>query len=291
MTEKSSEKYLKDFIFIDKDRLYSLYSQLFEGVAESMMLSSFVDKEDDKKERNLEQKLIEASFKSKNIVLFDHMYNMLEEKITPFLFKIDSNTVINDVPIDGIIQVKGKVVIDDYEYLGYFFENYNNIGNALAALTLLNSSSDITNNGVERYAKNNNLFLDKKFIDAIVKVINFFHSNNLDLIVHPDNNEKIMCCALLNSKGLRITTNELRNLYGSRPVMKWTVVGQITNISSHYGKEDKYIETNNTSFRAMFDRLDEVDMAFDQVLEQNSDIVKIAPLAVYVEHKRFINNS
>ena len=53
MNERSSNSVLRDFIYIDKDRLYSLYSQLFKGVAESMVEAFSSGKEDTKKELEL----------------------------------------------------------------------------------------------------------------------------------------------------------------------------------------------------------------------------------------------
>lgn len=292
MKEKNFEKCLKDFIYMDKDRLYSLYSQIFEGVIESLVTSRFVDEENQKTDKKLEQRLIEASFKSQNIVLFDHMYNMLEEKMQPYIFNIDSKTAIDDIPIDGIVKVSGEAVIDDYEHLGYFFENYNSIGESLAAITLIsNNNSSISNNGIERYAKDNNLHFDKKFISSMVNLIRFFHDNAIDLSIRSSANDNLICCAVLNPKGLRINANELRTLYGSHPIMNWSVVGQVTNISSRYYNQREKFEANTTSFRAMFDRLEDVDKSLDKILEQGSNIVKIAPIAVYVEHKKFNANS
>lgn len=290
MIEKNSKRCLKDFIYIDKDRLYSLYSQIFEGVVESIAMSRYIDEENTKTEKRIEQKLIEASFKSQNIVLFDHMYNMLEEEIQSYIFPIEENTVIDNIPIDGIIKVRGKAIVDDYDNLAYFFENYNDIGNALSGLTLLssaNSGGTISKNSIEKYAKDNNLFLEKKYIDSLVKVIRFFHNNNLDLIVKPENNHRFHCCALLNPNGLRISTSEIKNLYGNRPVMDWTVLGQVTNILSNSCKDDLNTGANDSSFQVLFDKLLEVDKMFDKILNQNNNIVKIAPIAVYVEHRSF----
>lgn len=37
---------LRNFIYIDKNKMYSLYSQIFEGVAESLVKSVFNSTED-----------------------------------------------------------------------------------------------------------------------------------------------------------------------------------------------------------------------------------------------------
>ena len=72
---------LRDFIYIDKNRMYSLYSQLFEGVVESLVRSVSYSTEEQKKDRKLEESIIDASVKVQNVVLFDHIYNTLEDKI------------------------------------------------------------------------------------------------------------------------------------------------------------------------------------------------------------------
>lgn len=45
---------LRDFIYIDKNRMYSLYSQLFEGVVESLVKSVSYSSEEQKTEKKLE---------------------------------------------------------------------------------------------------------------------------------------------------------------------------------------------------------------------------------------------
>ena len=54
MNERSSNSVLRDFIYIDKDRLYSLYSQLFKGVAESMVEAFSSGKEDSESQKEYE---------------------------------------------------------------------------------------------------------------------------------------------------------------------------------------------------------------------------------------------
>ena len=53
---------LRNFIFIDKNKMYSFYSQIFEGVAESLVKSVFYSSEDKNMTgKRLEETLIEAS--------------------------------------------------------------------------------------------------------------------------------------------------------------------------------------------------------------------------------------
>ena len=133
---------LRDFIYIDKNRMYSLYSQLFEGVVESLVKSVSYSSEEQKTERKLEETIIDASVKVQNVVLFDHIYNTLEDKIASHLLVIDETTTKEDIKPTSIIKVTGYVTIEDYEHLSYLMDNFNDIGLALANIQLRSKKED-----------------------------------------------------------------------------------------------------------------------------------------------------
>ena len=90
-----NETIIRDFIYMDKDRLYSLYSQAFEGVIEAFIESysnSLQSEENNKnhiKGQTLETQVAEASTKTENKILYDHMYNLLERKLSNVTFNIN----------------------------------------------------------------------------------------------------------------------------------------------------------------------------------------------------------
>ena len=80
---------VRDFIYLDVEKLYSLYSQVFEGVADRIV-QSYIDslelKEAPRKtlllrDSDVETKVIEVSRRTENRFLYDHMYNQLEGKL------------------------------------------------------------------------------------------------------------------------------------------------------------------------------------------------------------------
>ncbi|MDE6708752.1 MAG: hypothetical protein K2K06_12045 [Oscillospiraceae bacterium] len=292
MTKNASNEILRDFIYIDKDKMYSLYSQIFEGVAESLMESISMSNEETKKEgspkKNLEERIIEASVKTQNIVLFDHIYNMLEEKLSPYLLNINETTTREDIKTDSIIKITGYALIEDYEHLSYLMGNLNSIGMALATLTMqsqVGENKTISKNAVEQAAREYGLVLDKKLCDSIVSVIENFHGSLMEVTVeHSENPFNLGFKAPLDSQYLRLSPNMLRNLYGYKPCMKWTIVGEVTSIVD---TSTEFEHKNKSMFAEMFKQLDQVDNAFTKMNESVSNIVRIAPIAVYIEHERF----
>lgn len=274
---------LRDFIYIDKNRMYSLYSQLFEGVVESLVKSVSYSSEEQKTEKKLEETIIEASVKTQNIVLFDHIYNTLEEKLLPNILVVDSSTTRNDIKPTSIIKITGYVTIEDYEHLSYFMSNYNDIGLAIANLQLRsNNALKPSNNSVDQYAKSNGLTLDKKFTSSIAEILDKFHGNVMEIIIETDSKElDVGFKALLNKEHLRLSPNNIRNLYGYKPCMNWTMVGEVTNIS--YFSNTHQAKTKSL-FSDMFEKLDVLDQALLKTSEDSNNIIRISPIAVYIEH-------
>lgn len=287
MTEKDSNVMLRDFIYIDKDRMYSLYSQLFEGVVESLVESVSYSSEEAKKDKKLEETIIDASVKVQNVVLFDHIYNTLEAKLQPQIQVIDDKTSSEDIKPNSIVKITGYVVIEDYEHLSYLMQNFNEIGVALATLTLNSQSSDkkmISKNTIDQYAKENGLTMDKKLCESIVKVIENLHGNSMEITIElEDDAFDVGFKALLEERYLRLSTNSIRSLYGYKPCMKWTLVGEVTNISY---RNNNRAEKNKTTFSKMFESLSEVDNSFSKVNDSANHIVRVAPIAVYIEHDK-----
>lgn len=277
---------LRDFIYIDKNRMYSLYSQLFEGVVESLVRSVSYSTEEQKKDRKLEESIIDASVKVQNVVLFDHIYNTLEEKIQSHLLIVDKETTKDDIKPTSIVKITGYVTIEDYNHLSYLMSNINEIGLALSYLQLINekgNASKNSNNSIEKYAKENGLSFDKKFTSSIIKVIENFHGKTMEIIIEPDSgNLNVGFKALLNEEFLRISPDYIRNLYGYKPCMKWTMVGEVTDVS--YLTSTRSV-SSKSAFSDLFMNLNEIDNSFSKVNEQLNDMIRIAPIAVYIEHE------
>lgn len=221
-----------------------------------------------------------------NVVLFDHIYNTLEDKMLSNILVIDESTTKDDIRHSSIIKVSGYATIEDYEHLSYLMDNFNDIGLALAYIQLqsMNRSSKQSNNSLEKFAKENGLTFDKKFTSSIVKIIENLHGNSMEIIIETGNNNlDVIFKALLNQEYLRLTPNVLRNLYGYKPCMKWTLVGEVTDISY---MTNTYKSKNKSAFSDFFKHLNDVDNAFSKANDNSCNTVRVSPIAIYIEHEK-----
>jgi hypothetical protein len=76
---------IRDFIYVDVERLYSLYSQIFEGVTDQIVqsymdasasVSSDSGTESRQRAVSIEAQVAEMSRRTENKFLYDHMYSL-----------------------------------------------------------------------------------------------------------------------------------------------------------------------------------------------------------------------
>lgn len=288
---------IRDFIYMDKDRLYSLYSQVFEGVIEAVVDSysnGIANKENTKnviKGSSLETQVAEASTKTENRVLYDHMYNSLENKLSDVIFCVNSNDTISAEDLNGktIIKVTGKATIQDYNRLKRYMEKFNELGKIIAYANYTSmSKTEQKNTNVNSLAKSLGLWQDTTLLNNIKTMTEFFNDGGYDVVISANNSNKILYRGIINKEYLRVEPDILRTLYGDEPPMKWTMVGQVTYIPSELplsndsNVEDTECDTAiSDSYQNMFRSYRKVEKIFFEGKENIR--IHIAPIAIYTE--------
>jgi hypothetical protein len=132
-------KLIRDFIYVDTDTLYSLYSQVFEGVAQTIVDTNLDQNRKTDKDKKLDDEVVKASLRSENIVLFDHMYNRLEEEVASEIVSADDLT-LDDLKskLKGtfLIKVKGNAEIEDFERQSHFLKKFNSLMKTIAYMNV-----------------------------------------------------------------------------------------------------------------------------------------------------------
>ncbi len=143
----SDGKVVRDFIYVDVERLYSFYSQVFEGVADQIV-QSYMDassttdtqKESLLKGGSIEAQVAEMSRRTENKFLHDHMYNLFETEVRNAILESPSATPADFREILGqafLVKVKGAAEIEDYIRLNTIMGKFNEIGEAIAYAMVL----------------------------------------------------------------------------------------------------------------------------------------------------------
>jgi len=259
---------IRDFIYVDVDRLYSLYSQVFEGVADQI-LQSYMDastktntqKESMLKGGSLEAQVAEVSRRTENKFLYDHMYNQFEESIRHALLDSPEISAENyrDVLRDAfIIKIKGSAEVEDYNRLNKFMEKFNDIGEAIAYASVV--SKEVTEaieqfeTGVnqirdrnarakakakhpdkrklaQEHAKELGLYQDEQNLKNLQLFSDLFNKDAFEITITPSQkSENVVFRGVLDKKWLRISPDLLQSLYGGYIEANWVMVGQVTYI-------------------------------------------------------------
>ncbi|HEY0322437.1 MAG TPA: hypothetical protein VGC66_15890 [Pyrinomonadaceae bacterium] len=262
-------KVVRDFIYVDVERLYSLYSQIFEGVAEQIIQSYMnasttkdTQKESLLKGGSIEAQVAEASRRTENKFLYDHMYNLFEAELRSAILESPSVTPANFREVLGrafLIKVKGAAEIEDYIRLNNIMSKFNEIGEAIAYATVLGEEElskaidqlqenieQIQDRNAKAKAKEKTKHIDKRTLakqrakevglyqdEQNVKNLNLisemFYPEGFDVTIKPDEGDgSVVYRGVLDKKWLRVQPNLLRALYGGFVESQWTIVGQIT---------------------------------------------------------------
>ncbi len=138
-------KIIRDFIYMDIDRLNSLYSQAFGGVVPQIIKSKSNQGTDTKRQKGIpeenQQELLaehlvtEARHESKNVILYDYLYTQLEEGIAQSILKPEGLTQDNYGSLlkDAfLIRVQGPAEIEDYQRFTHSAEHFSELTSDVA---------------------------------------------------------------------------------------------------------------------------------------------------------------
>ena len=138
---------IKSFIYLDEYKMYSISSQIFEGITESLMSyqESTTEKQEEQKGpvgsgRIMADILKSESGTQKKKYLHDYSYVLFEEHLRQsekILSLSEENIDENIKEIDhaGFIEIKGKVVFNDINMIKSTIENFNQLGKAVTHIT------------------------------------------------------------------------------------------------------------------------------------------------------------
>ena len=262
---KDNAHIIRDFIYVDVERLYSLYSQVFEGVADRIV-QSYVNglwQKDSQKGppfrgSSSEAQIAEVSLRTENKFLYDHMYNRLEKEITESIL---GQSIINPENFREIlkqafmVKVSGTAEIEDYNRFKAFTEKFNSIAEAIAYASAHSEENKATLSALEssvnriedrnkkaraqeglkkvkdpKYlAKQMGLSQDETLLKNLRLFTEMFNPEGYEITIIPSGGTgDLVFRGILDKRWLRVQPNLLRSLYGAFVESKWIMVGQPT---------------------------------------------------------------
>lgn len=141
-------KIIRDFIYMDVDRLNSLYSQAFGGVVPQIInsrsnqgtntLEPNRTLEESPQELLTKRLVTEARHETKNVILYDYLYTKFEDGVAGSvlepknLTRANYNSLLADA---FLVKVQGPAEIEDYQRLTYSAERFFEIVGDIALIS------------------------------------------------------------------------------------------------------------------------------------------------------------
>ena len=242
---------LKDFIYMDIDRIRSFTSQLYEGIPES--IDSKNGKEQDVKGNvkgsvpflgggGVEGGLLFRKETTETKSLQNYIYTLFENKLSDLeKFKVlnemfgeeewGNGIVRNDLKETDFIKITANVKIFDYEYLDNTFKMIKELPEIITELSLMNSNKSERKQAKKQMLKEMGVLDWSNIINPMSEFINTMYKGIISLKIYPAGTDSTpYLLGRLTKKYLQYDRENLLFQYGTEPNQKWTIVGQISSI-------------------------------------------------------------
>lgn len=256
------ENKIKSFIYLDNDKMYSISSQLFEGLTEYILRDNktTATEDDEQKAQPFSGKIMREIFQqekgsSEKRYLHDYAYNLFEKELIDrnLLCTIEDCDDLGDMTVKQFVKVHGKAYFNDYRALKETFRQFNEIGAALGYIqcygpmgevlkqideaakqtTDRNQIAKIKNkkNAVDsifkKYLQEQGLNVNDKFAENLVRIFDYGYKDMFAVHI-PYQQSNIVFASILNREFLKENEDSLIAKYSRRTEIEFTIVGLLT---------------------------------------------------------------
>lgn len=252
---------IKNFIYLDEEKMYSLSSQLFEGVTE-YVLNEYTSEKDESEEqkgpvgsgRILGDILKNSERNTEKKFLNDYSYTIFEKKLLEddrVLVLTDSQQADDEVfSKKSFVKITSKVTFNDINSINDTLANFNKIGKALAHVTNFKEISIIKEElarakqeakdrckkiqlqkhlnslkNLNELAKESGLQNDQGYLDDLALLLSYGFQDQLEVQM---NLEDRIFSANLNRSFLRESVDLVIRKYSRQTEVNFTLFGIVT---------------------------------------------------------------
>lgn len=315
-TTLKGKEVIKNIIYLDEDKMYSLSSQLFEGVTEYVLNEKNLEKSESEEQKGpissgriVGDILKNSERNTEKKFLNDYSYTLFEQK----LIEEDKVIVASDTSNDfeeslgrkSFIKIKAKVTFNDINSIINTFGIFNELGKALTYVTVFediegieselaearktrndkNRVSELTAElkklkDIDRLAIESGLKYDNKFLQNLNFLLEYGLKDQFEVEMKIPNR---IVSANLNRDFLRGSEDLLIRKYSRETEVEFTLFGIVTQ----YKKEQLEITDEGNNYENMKDammhlvaHMTNLESAFTG---RRSNEIIIDPIALYTE--------
>ncbi len=243
---------VRDFIYVDIERLKSILSQIEEGFTDSTETSQgssyggsgsgkvgipFLAEGKVEAEVKLQRQISETKS------LHDYLYNKIEAillqqgkilEIPNREYTHYSEDLRNSIGQASFVLIRGMVNINDFSLLREFIESYGELAKFLACCGLQDQqfkSLKEKTTAINKNVKEMEGSLDENLRKGFLLFFDLFYKDRVVIKTMPYNeNSNFRFVGNINKSFLRDDISSIIYKYGTAPVSEWTIFGQIASI-------------------------------------------------------------
>lgn len=305
---------IKSFIYLDEDKMYSISSQLFEGMTQYILQEETDGLNDVNSQKGnflsgrfMADMMFQSRSKSEMRNLHDFAFNLFEKELENrgILYDVKCNDEISDLQDKGFVRIRGKIFFCDFARMQYIIENFNNIGRALGRLqgaTFYEQIEEIKHNAnetkdrekrnrqqqnakysekqIENLLKSAGLVLDEKYVKNLSTVMKFGYQDGFEVRIILEDSP-LLFSAVINQSCLKENENVLISKYSRITEKEFTVIGVITQVGNPKPKlPNNEGEDMKTATQGMHEMIANLEMQFNG---RSSNECIIDPIAIFTE--------
>ena len=310
---------IKSFVYLDEYKMYSISSQIFEGITESLMSyqESTTEKGEEQKGpigsgRIMADILKSESGTQEKKYLHDYSYTLFEEHLRKSgkilslsVENIDEN--IKQIDNAGFVEVRGKIVFNDMNILKSTIENFNELGEALAYMANFEKMEEVREQletaaesikdrnkkaqlrqklkgltNIKNLAKDQGLHQDPEFMEKLRFVLDYGFQDQFEVQIPI---EPYLFSSNFNRERLREDEHLLMRKYSRFAEKEFVLFGTVAQNSNefidHEEEEENYVSQHiKEMIMFLVEKLSVMESTFTGKLA--SEII-IDPIALYRE--------
>lgn len=307
---------IKNIIYLDEDKMYSLSSQLFEGVTEYVLNEKNLEKSESEQQKGSMNSgrivgdiLKNSERNTEKKFLNDYSYTLFEQKLIEEDKVIITSNTSNDFEKSlgrkSFIKIKAKVTFNDINSIIHTFSVFNELGKALTyvktfediesleseiveAKKIKNDKSRVSEleaelkklKNIDKLAIESGLKYDNKFLQNLNFLLEYGLKDQFEVEMKLPNR---IVSANLNRDFLRGSEDLLIRKYSRETEVEFTLFGIVTQ----YEKEQLEIPDEEKDYENMKDAMMHI-VAHMTNLEsaftgRRSNEIIIDPIAMYTE--------
>jgi hypothetical protein len=244
---------IRDFIYLDTERLKSILSQIDEGLLESIAVSGSDHRELGGSSEGSVWGFLKAGGKAtlqwhnqqtETRTLHDHIYNLVEKALAEqeMLIRIPGDISELDVrnrrfesmlSETSYILVTGAVILNDFEHMRQLLANYKQITKATVNMKIKAETVGMPSKAKQQAIidAQKEVEIDQDTLKGLQTILEFFCKNRFVIKMMPiETQPDFRLVGSLHPEYLREDMPTIIYKYGSAPIAQWHMLAQIASI-------------------------------------------------------------